>query len=324
MTKPTDDKKVPGPGRNFRNKIMVWGSKALVAVVPRLPIGFWQFVGKVLGALASFVPGRRRTRLRDHLEIAYPSPEYSDAYRAKLLRASCQSLVNLFFEGIWASGWKEPDNRRVELLEPQRWEELRAYLESDENKGLVIYTAHLGTFEVVGRWFCNESPKPVMAVASKPKVPEIAEMLREVRQKVGYRLVWRGDAGLATMRHLRAGGVLVMLVDHNLKGPGVAVPFFGKDAHTLLAPARLALQSGARATTAFCLRQGLGKFQVFFEEPLALPPYPRQADERLRVEADLAATYTRRIEDNIRQHPEQYLWMHKRWQKRSDTLPFPD
>lgn len=313
-----------GRARALRNGLMVRGSQALVFLIPLLPVGFWQVVGNVIGTLVSYLPGRRRNRLKDHLAIAYPSPEHTDQFRAELLRSSCRSLINLFFEGVWASGWKEKDNQRVELLEPERWEELKAYLESDENKGLVIYTAHLGTFEVVGRWFCEVSPRPVMAVASRPKVPGIAKLLREVREKVGYRLVWRGDAGLATMRHLRAGGILVMLVDHNLKGPGVAVPFFGAPAHTLLAPARLAIQSGAKATTAFCLRKGLGKFQVFFEEPLALPPWPRENQKRFEAEAHLALAYTSRIEAQIRKKPGQYLWMHKRWQKRSDTLPFPD
>lgn len=324
MGRPRRRKKNRGFLRMLRNAAIVSGARAFLAVVPLVPLSLLQLLGRALGNVASLVPGRRRRRLRDHLLIAYPSPEHTDRFRARLVAASYRALAQLFFEGIWAVGWKERDNERVEVAEAHRWEELRAYLESDANRGLILYTAHLGPFEIAGRWICAVSPRPVMVVAAKPKIPQVADMVRAVREKAGYRLVWRGDAGLATMRHLRAGGVLVMLVDHNLKGPGVAVPFFGREGHTLLAPARLALQSGARATTTFCLREGLGKFRIVFDEPLALSAYPRDPDERLRAEARLTAEYTQRIEERVRQHPEQYIWMHRRWQKRSDTVAVPE
>lgn len=309
--------------RKLRDTVLVAGSRALVALVPRLPLGLCQWLGDVIGALGTVLPGRRRSRIVDHVATAFPEGTLEKKERARIHCGAYQSLLKLFFEALWAPAWTERQDHRMKVSTPRAWEEIKDYLARPGQKGLVVYTAHLGTFELIGRWFCRELGRPVLAVASRPKIPAMETMLRDLRERAGYKLVYRGEAGLATMRHLRTGGVVVMLVDHNLKGPGVDIPVFGRPAHTLLAPARLALQAGSMAAMIFCLRDGYGRVRLECEEPFALPPLPRDSAERLRAEAGLALRYTRRIEEYIRTYPDQYLWMHKRWEKRPDTLPYP-
>lgn len=274
-----------------------------------------------MGALAAAVPHRRRRRVDEHLRIAFP--EAGPEERRRLLRASYQGTVLYVLETLWIRAWDPARDRgRVEVLQKDRFEETMR-LVREHGRGFVIFTAHLGSLELMGKWICAELGIPVLAVAAPPKIAGLGEPLQRQREQGGVRVVYRGEAGPAALRHLRAGGAVIMLVDHNVKGPGVAVPFFGRPAHTLLAPARLALQSGAVANTLFGLRAEDGRFLVECGEPMVLPPYPRDREERFVREASLTREYTNRIESMVRNYPDQYLWMHRRWQERRGTLPLP-
>jgi KDO2-lipid IV(A) lauroyltransferase len=307
--------------RKLRDRVVVSALKLASRLTPVFSLETVQRLSNGFGNILSKFPGARRRRVVEHLRIAFP--EMADSERTRILRASYRSMVCLFMEALWVPGWRKgEDDRRVRIATPATWEKTLR-LASEHGRGLVIYTAHLGTVELLARWFTDNIGMPVLAVAARPKMEGLVELTKRQRESSGYRVVWRGDAGIAAVRHLRAGGCLIMMVDHNLRGPGVSVPFFGREAHSLLAPARLALQSGAVANTMFCLRDGVGRVFVEADEPILPVPYPTDRDERFRLEAELVKEYTRRIEEKIRRYPDQYLWMHKRWVIRSETLPYP-
>lgn len=296
---------------------------AVAWAVPRLPLERAQTLGAALGRAVAMLPGKRRRRVENHLRIAFPDGTMDSAQRAALARESYSALGSFLCESLWVSSWKDKaDNGRVRFANEENWRRTLE-LARERGRGLIIYTAHLGTPELFGRWLSTNCGMPLMAVAAPSKIAGLQEHMSARRQSGNVQVVLRGEAGSATLRHLRAGGVLVMFVDHSLKGPGVEVPFFGRGAHTLLAPAKLALQSGAVGNTLFALREGAGRFSLECDDPMEIPSYSRDRGERFRQEAVVAAEYTGRIEAAIRRHPQQYLWMHKRWQKRSDTLPFP-
>lgn len=309
------------PLRTLRDRALVRAALCFSWLVPKLPLGAVQGLGRVLGTLGGAIPHRRRRRVEEHLRLAFP--EKPDAERRRLLRASYRGMAMYFLETLWIRAWRpERDGGRVSVVQPENLAETIRLVRA-EGRGFVLFTAHLGSVELMGKWIGEQFGIPVMAVAAPPKIEGLEEPLRRQREQGGLRIVYRGEAGPAALRHLRSGGALITLVDHNLKGAGVAVPFFGHPAHTLLAPARLALQSGAVANTLFGLRAAGGRFLVECGEPMRLPPYPRDKQERFREEARLTREYTARIESVIRRYPDQYLWMHRRWQERPGTPSLP-
>lgn len=293
----------------------------LERTIPKLPLEVVQSAGQVLGWVAGRVPSGRRRRVEEHLQIAFPDAPPAEIRR--LTVASFQATVSYGLENLWIPAWKEADDTRVELLDGANWEET-ATVARERRRGLVVFTAHLGAPELALGWAIRRVGMPIMVVAGKPKMKALEQPLRRQREAAGVKMLWRGEAGTAAIRHLRGGGAFAMLVDHNLRGPGVELPYFGKPAHTLLAPARLVLSSGATAVVMIFLRHGKGRFAMRCTRPIIPPEYPRDEKARLRLEAELTRDYTAAIEAAIREHPEQYLWMHKRWQKRSETLPWPE
>jgi KDO2-lipid IV(A) lauroyltransferase len=294
---------------------------AALWLAPRFSLEAVQQTGAALGALGWKLAGRRNRRLLEHLEIAFPEADQPE--RQRIAAESWSSMGRLFMEALWAPAWQqERDSQRIRIATPDEWEQTLR-MTRERGRGLVVFAAHLGAMEILAHWFPQTIGMEVMAVAARPKLDALEGPSRRLRESGGLKLVYRGEAGTAALRHLRAGGVLLMLADHNLKGPGVQVPFFGRPAHTLLAPARLALQCGGVANTMFCLREGVGRFRLECGQPFFLESPPRDAEARFRAEARLTLDYTQRIEAAIRLAPEQYLWMHKRWEKRSDSLPLP-
>ncbi|MCC6546937.1 lysophospholipid acyltransferase family protein [Candidatus Sumerlaeota bacterium] len=310
----------PRLAKRVRYALMVGVINFLIWFVPRFRLETLQGAGDLLGAIGARLPGKRRRRVIDHLNLAYPAGGIN---RSQVLKETYQSAIKTFFEVLWGVGWNPAaDNKRLTVADPAA---LAALLEETKRRGrgLVIFTAHLGCSELTAHWFVTSFGLPCMAVAARPKIKALEGAMERVRGASGLRQIYRGEAGTATLRHLRAGGVLILMVDHNLKGPGVEVPFFGHGAHTILAPARLALQAGAVVTTMFGLRNGPGEILLENEPPMAVPEAARDKALRFQQEVDLTRAYTARIEEMVRRYPGQYLWMHKRWQKRPGTLPLP-
>ena len=120
---------------------------------------------------------------------------------------------------------------------------------------------------------------------------------------IGTPLFPRGRSGLADMvRHLRAGGMLGLLVDQHM-GHGEALTFFGQPALTALSAAELALKYDALLIPTYAVRKPDGlSFDIIVESPIA-GGTPEQMTQSLNDS----------LEALVRQHIDQWFWIHRRW-----------
>jgi KDO2-lipid IV(A) lauroyltransferase len=124
-----------------------------------------------------------------------------------------------------------------------------------------------------------------------------------------------GSAG-ALLRALRAGGVVAFVIDQHVPGRwGVGVPFFGRLASTVDAPAILAARTGAPVLPAFLFREGFEHHRLVIGDRIPLPG-GRGRDATI----DATARFSHAVEEVVRAHPEQWIWMHRRW-KLAEGLP---
>lgn len=309
----------PGLLRRLRHRITAAALIGSVGIVRRLPYGAVRPIGRMLGWLAYVGSPSRRRRTRSHIDAALG--ELSPAERRRVLHGTYASMGMVLMESLWAPSYDDARHGPlIQLEDPAALESMAAQAKA-EKRGLLLITAHLGCWEMLASWLMRRTGLPFLTVASEPSIEALREPMRRHREASGARLAWRGEAGMALMRHLRGGGLAVILADHNLRGEGVAVPFFHAPAHSLLAPARLALASGAVVSTGFAYRQPGGRVMARVDPPFQLPKPSRDKQERQRQEVELTAQYVRRIELAIRRDPGQWLWMHRRWRDRGrDTL----
>ena len=133
------------------------------------------------------------------------------------------------------------------------------------------------------------------------------------------RVVPDAEAVRRTPRTLtKENGVVAFVSDQGALGlASTYVPFFGRPAKTPRGPAVFALRLRVPTLFAVAVRRPDGRFALTFE-PL---PLVDTGDRERDVEA-MVAIYTRRLEDWVRRHPEQYFWQHRRWRHQpADTPP---
>src|SRR5205085_2495091 len=127
------------------------------------------------------------------------------------------------------------------------------------------------------------------------------------RNKAGIEVFSRGKAAREFLRRLENNEIIVILPDQNTRE--LLVPFFGKPAGTNEGPALIQLRTGAAIVLAFCWEKPDGNYHALAYE-LELPP---PTGDRAEDTKQIMVRINNEIEKIVREHPEQWLWMHDRW-----------
>jgi KDO2-lipid IV(A) lauroyltransferase len=267
-----------------------------------------RMIAALLGAMWWTVLRYRRRVMEANLELAFP--DRSKPEREALGKAACKHLVMtladfLRLPRLAASGF---EGVRVEGAEH--------YLEAKKRgRGLLCLSGHLGSFEL-GVASIARSMGPVSLVV-KHFSGGVDRFFSEMRESQGLKLISADDAVRPIMRSLKANESVVFVLDQNAtRKIGVFVDFFGKTACTMSALAVLAIRTRAPvlAATVHRDRDGTHVLRIHPEIPI---------EERESAEATvlhMTQVFTSFLERAIREHPEQWFWMHKRWR----TQPRPD
>lgn len=254
--------------------------------------GFGGWLGRTLGPLT------RAHKIAER-NLARSLPEHDAEARARILA------------GVWDNfGRTMTEYAIIPRLEDRvtiaGHEELAA--RAREGKPALMMAAHLANWEVIFDALRIHT-KPITAVYRKANNPLVDEMIAEVRLRGVAGLAPKGPAGARiVLSDLKQGGHVVMLVDQKLSS-GVDVPFFGRPAATAPAIASFALRLDCPVFPIRVERLGGARFKVTVEKPWRFVPTDDQ-------ESDIRAALTQineRLESWIRERPDQWLWMHRRW-----------
>jgi len=179
-----------------------------------------------------------------------------------------------------------------------------------QGKGTLIITAHYGNWEIAARYLTQCKGYVLNVVARDADDSATTLLVNRIREQGGYRVFPRGQAVRAVLQALKRNELVAMLPDQN--AGDVFVPFFGRLAGTVAGPALLALRSGAPILPVFCTRQPDNTY--LFE---MLPPFVVQpSGDKERDVTETMAHITALIEQQVRKHPSQWLWLHNRWKTR--------
>ncbi|MFO1052975.1 MAG: lysophospholipid acyltransferase family protein [Planctomycetota bacterium] len=251
-------------------------------------------------------PKRRAVGLAN-LALAYPEDGSTLDRRARLrmLRGGVASAFQNVIDFEYAKRWlrKGRLHERVDMAEADR------HRPSGPFYGL---TLHLGSWEVAAAAIAGPG-QAVHAIGRLPRNPLFAEYLRQQREAFGVVVHGRRGGMRAISRALRSGDVVVHAVDQNQRLRGVFAPFFGKLAATERGPATMAVRRGYPIVVAVCARSGPG-FRFRFR---VAPPI--EVAHTGDLQADVTTTVTRinqACEFLVREHPDQYLWIHDRYRTR--------
>jgi len=183
-------------------------------------------------------------------------------------------------------------------------------------KGVIAITAHYSAWELIPRAILLLGHK-VGIVSRELSHRETSEYFNNLRARYGTELIDRGGGIARLMRVLRDNTAVGILIDQDTLGvDSDFVDFMGLPARTPVGPSQLAVRFGIPVLTLHISRGKEGSYTLHIDEPLDLSVY--EGDKGyIKLTADL----TGRIEEWIREDPEQWVWIHERWARRPGWAP---
>ena len=177
-----------------------------------------------------------------------------------------------------------------------------------KGKGVIFLACHLGAFDLEVSAMALRGLRPNI-IGAPLKDQRLNDLLFDYRNAHGAIAVERGKETLRLLRTLKTGGMVALLIDQDTKVKSRFVDFFGMPASSPVGAALLALKTGAAVVPAYIYLgdDDLQHMYILPEIPLVVT-----GDE----ETDMIVNtqrYTAFIEARIREHPEQWVWMHERW-----------
>ncbi|MDL2717716.1 MAG: lysophospholipid acyltransferase family protein [Acidobacteriota bacterium] len=287
----------------LRNRLEVFAASALGAVLARKTPEAAEATGRSLGRLYRRLDARRRNLARTNLARAFPEmpPEEVDALSIRVFE---------HFGGVAAELFRALSHDPANALE--RIETSGAAIAKEAfatGRGVFFLTAHLGNWE----WAALGTGAlgiPVGVVARPLDNPLLDTTLTRLRSSMGNTVIQKRDATRAMLRALRSGGSIGILNDQHVHPPdAVTAPFFGRPAATSSALARLADRTEALVVPTYAIRVAPARWRLTYEPALDVRTLSR---EERGVES-LTARLNGILEEMVRRHPEQWLWLHNRW-----------
>ncbi|MDZ4859212.1 MAG: lysophospholipid acyltransferase family protein [Candidatus Hydrogenedentes bacterium] len=290
-----------------RNPLVAWivstVSIAFCAIMSILPLPACRFVGRALGiALYAVVPRVRRVAL-ENLRAAY-GETLSEGELRSIARGAAMNV------GIVAAEFAHL--RRLTPDNIARWTTVEGAEHLDRSrKGFFLVGAHLGNWE----WMATVVKSlgfDVAEVVRPLDAPALNAFVERERTSLGVRTIDKTGGGQELMRLLKDGWVAGVLADQSPRDSAAPVTFFGRPCWATVAPAMVTLRLRVPMHVVTMTRNLDDRYTLRISPEVTVE---RTGDFR----ADLLAITQRSqdiLEEHIRAHPEQWLWLHRRWKTR--------
>jgi KDO2-lipid IV(A) lauroyltransferase len=221
-------------------------------------------------------------------------------------RAVYEHFGAMLLDIIWLS--RRTPAEAVSVVDVRGGEHVREALAAAGGSGLLMITAHFGNWELAGvthgRVF-----GPIGVVARPLDNPLLDARLVRFRGLTGNTVIYKERALQQVLRFLREGRSVALVIDQNVQEGGVFVDFFGRKASATAVAAALALKTGAPIVPGFAELLPNGRYCFAYHPRIR---HPSSGDRAADVQA-LTQRLAGVIEGVVRERPEQWLWLHRRW-----------
>jgi len=293
--------------KRLKYSVIYYFVRFLIFVSNLMPRKVWLAFCGMLGRVAYAFATKTRELSIAHLGLAYSKEK------------SLREIVELSKEMFTMLGRNAGDILRARsvrtLADLDRFIVVHDYENFEyanaKGKGVIFLTCHLGAFDLQITVMSLRGLKPNI-IGTPLKDDRLNELLFDYRNAYGAVAIERGKETLRLIKALKRGGAVAILIDQDTRVKSRFVDFFGMQAATPVGAAILAMKTGAAVVPTY-IHLGEDNLQHMFilpEIPLVL-----SGDDEQDMIAN-TQNYTRFIEEQVRKHPSQWVWMHERWKTR--------
>ncbi len=279
--------------------IASWLLRGLNLFLHLMPMRFNLWLGRRVGWIIYILSGKRKYVTYANLKAAFCKEKTPRELR-KLTKKVYRHLGQTFVELASLTKVDEKYAKKyIKITNSERLEEA-----TKNPNGMIFLTAHLGNWEL-------EAAKsvhigfPLYILARDQKMKKLNEILHKLRESKGNFVIRKGMDVKNIFRVLRDGHSVGIVADQNAGVNGELLDFFGRPASTPIGPFRIAQKVGAWVLPSLIHREEGPYHEVVVEEIMKIGK-----DEDL---VPYMKEYNRLLEKHIRNYPDQWFWMHKRW-----------
>jgi len=285
--------------------------KGFSFLINLFPENFALWVGRQMGSAAYYLDWEHRNVALQNLRIAF-GQEKSEEERRSIAKRNFQHMGMMLIEFFRILGMDTETYKKKVSVEGV--EEALKLLE--KKKGGLLLIGHFGNWELMGI-MSKVLQIPIWAIAKPIKQNEkLYRFILEIRDKAGLKIISPENATQKVMQALSKNWLVAFLIDQRAKrSRAVWVEFFGKKAPTMPGLAVMAIRSGAPVVPAFMIRNGFQKHRLLVKDPIELV---LTGDMNKDVEINMQR-FTRVLESMIREYPDQWIWIHRRWERKREN-----
>ncbi len=277
---------------------------ALLRALSWLPLPLLHALAVVIGLFLYWLPNGLQHTAAVNLKLCFP--ELSDTEHKRLLRKSLIESVKTALEmgAMWFWSIERLNRLNKGIMGFEIWQELY-----QKGKGVIALTPHIGQWEFLGLF--SQQYTSMTSLYRPPRLTELDDFLINARKRTGNTLVPTTAFGVkALYASLKKGNMAGILPDQDPGVGGLFAPFFGVQANTMSLVTKLAQRTHSPVIIAYAERLPWGRGYI---------THIHAVDSKEITDADPIAAATalnRAIERCVREQPEQYQWVYKRFKKR--------
>lgn len=263
------------------------------------PIRFNLWLGRRFGTLVYLFSGKRKMVAYANMKAAF-SKEKQPAELKKIVKRVYVNMVQSFAEIVSMTKInKKYVDKYITIHNIERIEEL-----SKKPNGVIFISAHFGNWEF-NAVVSGIKGFPIYFLGREQKMKRVYELINSFRESTGNVVIRKGTDVKTMIRVLHKGKIVGMAGDQNAGVNGELLDVFGRPASTAIGPFRIAERTGAYILPAFIRRIKGPYHDLVIEEPMTIG----KGEDIVPC----MNKFNRLLEKHVSEHPDQWLWMHKRW-----------
>jgi len=251
---------------------------------------------------------RRKVTLKN---LADCFPEKSEAERFRIARDTYRNFTKMVFEYMRFPILKGSDVLEICTIEGEQ----NAKTALRKGKGGVLVAGHFGNWELMGALLAKKG-YPMSFLVGEQHNRQVDRLMNRCREHMGIKIIHMGVAVRGVLRALHDNGFVALLSDQDAGLEGVFVDFFGRPSSTHQGPAVFALRTGAPVLFGSAIRLPCGRHRIV-AELLDFGHLAGITPENIRI---VTQAYTALLEKAVRNHPDHWFWMHRRWKSREMSI----